>query len=139
MATYTKYQKAVADIHTKKHDFANDTFKIALTNRAPVVASDNVLLTAAEIAAGNGYTAGGETVVIDSAAQVAGLFTLAVTTDVVFTAAGGSMGPFRYVVFYNSTPAGGLLISYWDRGASLTLLDGEDFTVDVTDKLFEAT
>jgi hypothetical protein len=138
MANYVKYQEAVADIHTKKHDFSADAFKFALTNQAPVVGTDNVLLDISEIAAGNGYTAGGGAVVVASAVQVGGVFTLATTTDVVFTASGGSIGPFRYVVLYNSTPAGGLLVSYWDRGSSLTLLDGEDFTVDVTDKLFEA-
>lgn len=139
MATYTKYQEAVEDIHTKKHDFSSDAYKIALTNTAPTVATDNVLLDITEISAGNGYVAGGDSVTIDSAVQSAGTFTLAVTTDLVFAASGGSIGPFRYAVFYNSTPVGGLLVSYWDRGSSLTLLTGETFTVDITAKLFEAT
>jgi len=95
-----------------------------------------VLADAAEIAAGNGYTAGGEAVTVDSAVQTAGTFQLAVTTDVVFTAAGGTIGPFRYAVFYDVTSDN--LISYWDRGSSLTLNDGETFTVDITDELFTA-
>lgn len=139
MATYVKYQKTVEDIHKKKHDFGADALKIALTNTAPVVGTHNVLADITEITAANGYAAGGNAVTVDSAVQVAGLLTLASTTDIVFTASGGSIGPFRYAVFYNSTPAGGLLISYWDRGSSTTLLDGESFTVDITDKLFEAT
>ena len=139
MATYVKYQEAIEDIHTKKHDFSADVFKMALTNTAPTVATDNVLADITEIAAGNGYTAGGATITIDSAVQAAGLFTLAVTTDIVITASGGSIGAFRYAVFYNSTPAGGLLVSYWDRGSSATLLDGEAVTIDITTKLYEAS
>ena len=61
------------------------------------------------------------------------------TADVVFTASGGSIGPFQYVVFYNSTPAGGLTVSYFDRGSAVTLLDGETFTVDVQATLFTAS
>lgn len=139
MAAYVKYEKAVEDIKTKKHDFSADALKIALTNTAPTVATDNALADITEISAGNGYTAGGNAIVVDSAVEVAGLFTLAVTTNIVFTASGGSIGPFKYAVFYNSTPAGGLLVSYWERASSLTLLDGESFTVIVTAKLFEAT
>lgn len=138
MAAYVKYQKAVEDIHRGRHDFGADVFKIALSNTLPDVALDNVLADAAEIAAGNGYTAGGVTVTIDSATQTGGVFTLACTTDPVITAAGGPIGPFRYAILYNSTPAGGLLVAYWDRGSPLTLADGESFTIDITDKLFDA-
>lgn len=138
MAAYNKYQKAIEDICRKRHDFGADVLKIALSNTAPNAATHNTLADAAEIAAGNGYTAGGATVVVDSATQTGGTFTLASTTDLTFTASGGTIGPFRYAIFYNSTPAGGLLVSYWDRGSSLTLNDGESFTVDITAKLFDA-
>jgi hypothetical protein len=49
--------------------------------------------------------------------------------NVVFTASGGTIGPFRYVVLYNSTPANGNLIGWWDYGSGLTLNAGDTFTV----------
>jgi hypothetical protein len=52
--------------------------------------------------------------------------------DVVFTASGGAMGPFRYAVLYDDTPTSPTdpLIQYWDYGAAVTLQVGETFTVD---------
>ena len=50
--------------------------------------------------------------------------------DVVFTADGGQIGPFRYAVVYNDTAANDELICYYDYGSSLTLDDTETFTTD---------
>ena len=49
--------------------------------------------------------------------------------DSVFTAAGGTIGPFRYVVIYNSSASNKVVGSY-DYGSSITLNDTETFTVD---------
>ncbi|PHS21802.1 MAG: hypothetical protein COA84_14835 [Robiginitomaculum sp.] len=138
MAAYNKYDQTIADVFNKKHDFSSDTFKYALSNTVPSVA-DNTLAQVSEIAAGNGYTAGGNTVGVTSSTQTGGTLSVVPTADVVFTASGGSIGPFQYVAFYNSTPAGGLTVSYFDRGSAVTLLDGETFTVDVQATLFTAS
>lgn len=82
-----------------------------------------------QIAAGNGYTNGGQATTI-SVAEVAGVTTIS-GTQVVFTAAGGAMGPLRYAVLYNDTatsPADAL-IGWWDYGSSISLQDGENITV----------
>ena len=53
-------------------------------------------------------------------------------TDIVFTAAGGSIGPLRYAVLYNDSPTSPAkpLIAWWDYGSSITLNDQETLTVD---------
>jgi hypothetical protein len=101
-----------------------------LTNSAPLV-TNTVKANLTEISAGNGYTAGGATVTITSSAQSSGVYSL-VGDDVVFTASGGSVGPFRYAVLYNDTPTSPAdpLIAFWDYGSSVTLASGEALTVD---------
>ena len=113
----------------KKHDLGADVLKIMLTNSAPL-SSNTVKANLTDIAAGFGYTAGGTAVTITSSSQTAGLYKL-VGSDVVFTAAGGSIGPFRYAALYNDTATNDELIGWWDYGSSITLLTGETLTVDL--------
>lgn len=132
MAAAVKYQSFVTQLAAGTHAAAlnadTDVLKVALTDTAPDHALDANLADAAEIAAGNGYVAGGNDAQ-NAATTATGTITLA-GTDVVFTASGGSIGPFRYAILYNATPAGGPLIQSWDYGSSITLADGETFTVD---------
>jgi hypothetical protein len=132
MAAYTKFNQFVEDRANKVHNLGSDALKIMLTNVAPV-ATNSILSDITEITAENGYTAGGEAMAITSSTQTSGTYSLVPTADVVFTATGGTIGPFRYVVLYNSTPTSPLkpLISFYDRGSSLTLNDTETFTADV--------
>jgi hypothetical protein len=99
-----------------------------LTNTAPS-AANSVKADITEISAGNGYTAGGTAVTITASSQTGGTYKL-VGNDVVFAASGGSIGPLRYAVLYNSTPAAGNLIGWWDYGSALTLADGSTLIVD---------
>jgi hypothetical protein len=105
-----------------------DTLKVALTNTAPV-ATNSLLADLTQISAGSGYTSGGTQATISSSAQSSGTYKL-VLADVTFLASGGSIGPFRYAVLYDDTSTGDMLIGWWDYGASVTLADGEAFTVD---------
>lgn len=130
MAAYNKFNSFVEALAEKKHDLSTDVLKFMLTNTAPL-ASNSVKADITEIAAGNGYTAGGDQVLITSSSQTSGTYSLVPTSDVVFTASGGTIGPFRYVVLYNDTATNDELISWYDRGASLTLNSGESFTVGV--------
>jgi hypothetical protein len=126
MATFNKFNSFVEAVAEKKHDLGADVLKVLLTNTAPV-AANAVKADLTEIAAGNGYAAGGTQATQASSAQTSGTYKL-VLNDVVFTAAGGSIGPFRYAVLYNDTATNDELIGWHDYGSSITLLDGETFT-----------
>ena len=128
MATYNKFQDFVEQVGKGVHNFSSHTFKVALTNSAPV-ATNTILSDITQISNGNGYTTGGTATTI-TYTESSGT-AKCVGTDVVFTAS-GSMGPFRYAVLYNDTatsPADAL-IAWWDYGSSVTLATGETFTVD---------
>lgn len=129
MASYNKFNEFVHDLTQKVHNFDSDTFKVMLTNSAPV-ATNTVKADLTDISAGNGYSAGGTATTITN--SVASGTDKVVGTDVTFTASGGSIGPFRYAVFYNDTPTSPAdpLISWWDYGSSITLNSGDSFTVD---------
>jgi hypothetical protein len=130
MATFNKFNQFVEDLAKKIHNLNSDALKVALTNTAPS-ASNAVFADITEITAQNGYTAGGAAATFTSGAQSSGTYKL-VLADTTITASGGSFGPFRYVVLYNSTPSSPLkpLIGYYDYGAAITITSGNSFTVD---------
>lgn len=132
MAAYNKYQAFIEQVFEKVHNIGADTMRVILSNTAPNAATHSVKADATEIAGGNGYTSGGHTVTISSSAQSGGTYK-AVGADVTITAAGGPIGPFRYAIFLNDTPTSPAdpLVGYWDYGSSITLADGESFTVDL--------
>lgn len=134
MATYNKFQVFVENVAEKVHNLGADTLKVLLTLTAPA-ATNGVKADLTEIAAGNGYTAGGNTPTISSSSHTTGTYKL-VLADTVFTATGGSIADFRYAVLYNDTPTSPAdpLIGFWDYGSTVSLAVGETFTVD-----FDAT
>ena len=127
MATFSKFNSFVEALAEKVHNLGSDTLKVMLTNSAPS-AANTVKANITEIAAGNGYTAGGTQAVISASSQTSGTYKL-VLADVVFTAS-GAVGPFRYAVLYNDTATNDELIAYADYGSSVSLANGETFTVD---------
>ncbi len=129
MASFNKFNAFVADIANKVHNLGSDTLKIMLTNTAPTV-SNAVKADITEISAGNGYSSGGLTVSGITSSQSGGVYKLVSSADPVLTAT-GVVGPFQYAVLYNSTPAAGNLIGWWDRGSALTLANNDTFTVDL--------
>lgn len=132
MAAYQKFQDFVEQLVSGKHDFTagGHVFKVYLSNAAPSASLDAVKADLAEIAGGNGYTAGGDDIQ-NSVSEAAGTVTVA-CVDVVITAAGGTVGPFQYVAVYNDTQTSPAdpLVNWWDYGTPLTLADTETFTID---------
>lgn len=132
MVAATKFQAFVENLAEKEHNLATDTLKIMLVNSPAPVATNSVKADLTEITPANGYSAGGSTVTITASSQTTGTYSL-VGNDLVFTASGGSFGPFRYAVLYNDTPTTphvDPLIQFWDYGSSISLNDTETFTVD---------
>lgn len=134
MATFNKFNSFVEHVAEGVHNLGSNTLRVMLTNSAPV-ATNTVKADLTDISAGNGYTAGGNTITITSSAQTSGTYKL-VLADTVFTASGGSIGPFRYAVLWNDTPTSPVdpLIGWYDYGSAVTLAATETFTVD-----FDAT
>jgi len=128
MAAYNKFQNFVQDLAEKVHNLSADQVEVYLSNATPSASLDAVKADLAEIATGNGYTGPVDTQ--NTGAEASGTYTLT-GTKVVITAAGGSIGPFQYVVLMNTTPTSPLdpLIGWWDYGSALTLLDGETFSI----------
>lgn len=128
MAIFNKFHSFVEALAEKKHDLGSDTLKVMLTLVAPIV-GHSVRADLTEIAAGNGYTAGGTQVTILSSAQVSGTYKL-VLDDVSFTASGGSIANFRYPVLYNDSAPNDELIGWWDSGSTQTITSGNSFVWD---------
>lgn len=128
MAGLTLFYAFTEDLAEKVHNLGSDTLKVCLSNTAPVL-TNTVFADIIEISAGNGYAAGGTAATTVSSAQTAGVYKL-ILDDVTFTASGGSIGPFRYVVVYNDTSASDRLIGYSDYGVNFTISSGQAFEVD---------
>lgn len=132
MASYVKFNVFVGDLTGKVHDLLGtagstaDTLKVYLSNTAPTVSTNAVKADLAEIVEQNGYTA--PVSVANVGANSSGTVTVT-GTNVTITASGGSVGPFRYIVLYNSTAGSGPLVAYWDYASNLTLNDGDSFQI----------
>ena len=115
------------------HNWGAHTFKVALTNVQPVRAN-SVLVNITQIAATGGYVGGaGGGYLLDSVvlAESAGVTKLTIADEVI-TAVGGNVGPFQFAVVYNdsATSPADALVCWYDYGSSITLADGESFTLD---------
>jgi hypothetical protein len=125
MATFNKFN-AWSETMVESANLGSDQFAVALTNTAPV-ATNSVIADITQISYTN---LSSRNVTTTSASQTSGTYTL-VLQDLVMTAS-GSVGPFRYVVLFDDTLAGDPLVGWWDYGSSITMGNGETFTVDFT-------
>jgi hypothetical protein len=135
MAAFTFFDEFFNHLATGVHNLSTASLKIALSNTAPNDATNTVFADITEISAGSGYTATGHTLDSEAWAETGagtGIWQLT-SADEVITASGGNIGPFRYVILYNDTPTSPAdpLIGYLDYGSSITVTDGNTFTIDV--------
>ncbi len=141
MAAFNKVNSFVGTLGNAGVNFGTDTFKLILLNATPS-SSDSVYngaafqiqsnTNAAEIANGVGYTQGGATIGSTTYSQSGGLGSL--NGNSVSWTATGSMGPFRYVAMYDSSAGANAnnrpVVGWWDYGSSITLTNGNVFTVN---------
>lgn len=125
MATFTKLYAFIEAVYEKKHNLGSDQLMVALTNTAPNVTTHTKLADLTEISYTN---LSSRVVTVTSSGQSGGLYKL-ICADLVLTAS-GAVGPFQYVYLYNNTATDKDLIGVWDRGAAVTLANGETFTID---------
>lgn len=133
MASFTKVNDFVEDVAEKVHNLGSDTLTIALSNTAPASETNNPtadtygqLSNVTQVAYTNLST---RAITTTSSAQTSGTYKLTLT-DLVLTSSGGTTGPFRYVYIYNDTATNDELVCLYDYGSSITLQDGDTFTID---------
>lgn len=142
MATFNSFNAFANHLALGLHDFSSggDVLRIYLSNATPSASGDNDKADLAEIANGNGYTTGGtditNAITWSAATDVASITS---ATGISWTATGGAIASFRYVVLYNDTHASNILIGYWDYGSTVALAAGESFTVDFGASVFTIT
>ncbi len=133
MASFNKVNDFVVNaVHNM--DLASDTLAVALTNTAPGSESSN------PTADGNGIVGNltqisysnvsSRNLTTSSSSQSGGVYKL-VVADLTLTAS-GTVGPFRYIYIFDDTVSSPAdpIIGYYDYGTSLTLNNGDTFTLD---------
>lgn len=132
MATFVKIQPFVEALAEKLHNLGSDQLKVALTNTDPTASAANYAALTSPLPTTNLSGATPFNLTTSSSSQTSGTYKL-VIADLVLTAT-GAVGAFRYIVIYNDTASNDELICYFDYGSSVTLANGDTFTLD-----FDAT
>jgi hypothetical protein len=133
VATFTFVDEFKNKLATTAINLSSDSFKITLTNTLPDVAVVDELADITQIANGNGFLTGGVTLTGVSWAETSagsGVWRFT-SADATWTASGGAIGPWRYVVLYDDTIAGDPLVGILDAGSEITVPDGVTATIDV--------
>jgi hypothetical protein len=130
------FDKAIGNIGKGNIRLGTDPIKAYLSNTTPNMALDIYRSDLPEIAAGNGYTAGGVTLTgvtfTERPGSPQGEWLLK-ANNFSWTASGGNIGPARYVAFYalGVGSPNEYLIGVWDYGATFTITNGNTFTFNV--------
>jgi hypothetical protein len=135
MATFNKLNGFVEHLSEGVHNLGSNQIVVALSNTAPGsettpptgATSACILANVTQVSYTNCST---RNVTTGASEQTSGTYKLTLT-DLVLTAS-GTVGPFRYVYLYNDTASSPAdpLIGYYDYGSSITLANGETFTID---------
>lgn len=142
MPAFTFFDKFPGRLGDGSIDLDTNQLWAYLSNTTPDQALDSYRSDLPEIAAGNGYAAGGQQLTgvtwSEQAGSPQGIWVLD-CADLSWTASGGSIGPAQYLVFY-AKGAGSpneYLIGFVDNGAAFTITDGNSLNVTVANGLFQ--
>jgi hypothetical protein len=140
VVAFTKANGFVEHLAEKVHNLGSDALIVALSNTAPTSETNNPLTTTANAILANitqiSYTnLSSRALTVNASAQSSGTYSLDVS-DLVLTAS-GAVAPFRYIYIDNDTPTSPAdpVIGMYDYGSSVTLANGETFTLDLTTTL----
>jgi len=143
MATFTKINSWVENLHNAGVSMDSDTLQLGFSNTAPGTdgvqdttgTTNGVLATVTQIA----YTNWTDDLTADRVltdanvahAHASGTYTLDYTADIVITASGGAIATWQYIYLFNQTVATPTdpLINYWDHGSGIALGDGDSATL----------
>lgn len=128
MAVQTKFQTYVQALGRGLVDHNGAGLEmLTLSNTAPNAATNQTLADITQIANGNGFVTGGQAIGANAYSQTGGVGKLT-GGNVTWTASGGSIGPFRYLVRYNTFGGNNRVISYVDLGVGgVTIPAGVNF------------
>lgn len=125
MANYVKIDSFVKNLAEKKIDLSGASLTVALTNTAHTAAWDEL----ADLTQVDYSYCSSRVLTVSSSTQTSGTYKL-VVADLVLTATGGNVGPFRYIYIYDDGSTGDKLIAYYDRGSAFTMADGDTHTLN---------
>ena len=133
MATFQKANDWVEN-DSEVADLDGDQFVVALSNTAPASETNNpltdtkgVLANVTQISYTNLST---RNLTRIASVQTGGTYKLDFN-DLVLTASGGSVGPFRYIYIYDDTPTSPAdpIVGCYDLGSATTITDGSSRTL----------
>lgn len=135
MVAMTKINGFVEHLAEKVHNLGSDSLVVALSNTDPTTDGVQASTAAAVLATVTqiSYTnLSSRTLTTSSSAQTSGTYAN-VLNDLVLTAS-GAVATFRYVYIYNDTPTSPAdpLIGVYDHGSTVTMANGETYTIDFT-------
>jgi hypothetical protein len=125
--TLNKFQPFIENLAEKKINLGGTGLTLALVSSAnPPVTANGILSQLVQAVYDYCST---RVCTVTSSAQISGVYKL-VLADLVLTASGGNVGPFRYVVLYDDSALSDELVGWYDYGYDISLADGETIAVD---------
>jgi len=130
--TSTPFRSFLLAVGTNDLDLTADTFKIILVNAYTFDVTHDTFsdISANEIANGNGYTTGGQSLSNVSWAWNSGISKWKWDADdLTWTAVGGAIGPANGAIIFDNTTSDKKLVAFIDFGQSETAGQDTDFKI----------